>query len=138
MTHYYCLIIAGRVLDSDTRIFRVGVGTSRQSDRDYLFVLAESVQNGWYFEKWSSQVAEFVHNVLESLAPLCSDDPLGGVVVQGIMIRDLVRNLKNGTAIPLDDNALRNANYVRHFLSLNYRTLSNRQGEADSLPCGKR
>lgn len=134
MTHYFCLIMAGREIDSDTRIFKVSVGTSRQSDRDYLFLVAQSVQNNWYFEKWSSQVADFVQMVLESLAPEKSDDPLGGTIVEGITARELVRNLKMGSRIPTDPQLFRNANHIRHWLSLNYRTLTNRQGEAQSLP----
>ena len=134
MTHYFCLIMAGREIDSDTRIFKVAVGSSRQSDRDYLFLVAQSVENNWYFEKWSSQVADFVQLVLESLAPEQTDDPLGGTLIEGITARDLVRNLKEGTKIPTDPQIFRNANNVRHWLSLNYRTMTNRQGESRHLP----
>lgn len=134
MKHYFCLIMAGREIDSDTRIFKVAVGNSRQSDRDYLFLVAQSVQNNWYFEKWSSQVADFVQMVLESLAPEQSDDPLGGTIVEGITARELVRNLKMGTKIPTDPQLFRNANHIRHWLSLNYRTMTNRQGECRHLP----
>lgn len=134
MTHYFCLIMAGREIDSDSRIFKVAVGTSRQSDRDYLFLLAQSVEHNWYFEKWSSQVADFVQMVLESLAPEKSDDPIGGTLIEGITARELVRNLKMGTKIPTDPQLFRNANHIRYWLSLNYRTLTNRQGEARSLP----
>lgn len=134
MTHYFCLIMAGREIDSDTRIFKVSVGTSRQSDRDYLFLVAQSVEHNWYFEKWSAPVADFVQLVLESLAPTQTDDPLGGALVEGITARELVRNLKNGTKIPTDPQLFRNANNIRYWLSLNYRTLTNRQGEARSLP----
>ena len=134
MTHYFCLIMAGREIDSDSHIFKVAVGTSRQCDRDYLFLLAKSVENNWYFEKWSSQVADFVQLVLESLAPEQTDDPIGGTLIEGITARELVRNLKNGTKIPTDPILFQNANHIRHWLSLNYRTLTNRQGEARSLP----
>lgn len=134
MTHYFCLIMAGREIDSDTRIFKVAVGSSRQSDRDYLFLLAQSVEHNWYFEKWSSQVADFVQMVLESLAPEKSDDPIGGTLIEGITARELVRNLKMGTKIPTDPQLFRNANNVRHWLSLNYRTMTNRQGESRHLP----
>lgn len=134
MTHYFCLIMAGREIDSDSRIFKVAVGTSRQCDRDYLFLLAKSVENNWYFEKWSSQVADFVQLVLESLAPEQTDDPIGGTLIEGITARELVRNLKMGTKIPTDPQLFRNANHIRYWLSLNYRTLTNRQGENPSLP----
>lgn len=134
MKHYFCLIMAGREIDSDTRIFKVAVGNSRQSDRDYLFLVAQSVQNNWYFEKWSSQVADFVQMVLESLVPEQSDDPLGGAIVEGITARELVRNLKMGTKIPTDPQLFRNANNIRYWLSLNYRTMTNRQGECRHLP----
>lgn len=134
MTHYFCLIMAGREIDSDTRIFKVAVGTSRQSDRDYLFLVAQSVEHNWYFEKWSSQVADFVQLVLESLAPEQTDDPIGGTLIEGITARELVRNLKMGTKIPTDPQLFRNANHIRYWLSLNYRTLTNRQGECRHLP----
>lgn len=126
--------MAGREIDSDTRIFKVTVGSSRQSDRDYLFLLAQSVEHNWYFEKWSSQVADFVQMVLESLAPEQTDDPLGGTLIEGITARELVRNLKMGTKIPTDPQLFRNANHVRQWLSLNYRTMTNRQGESRHLP----
>lgn len=134
MTHYYCLIMAGREIDETTTIYKVGVGASRQSDRDYLYLLASAVDNNWYFEKWSNDVAQFVRNVLDSITPPNSDDPLDGVLVKGVHIRELVRALKNGTAIPSCDNAIQNAHHLRQWLSLNYRTLSNRQGEASPLP----
>lgn len=134
MTHYFCLIMAGREITSDTRIFKVAVGASRQSDRDYLFLVAQSVEHNWYFEKWSSPVADFVQMVLESLAPELSDDPLGGTIVEGISARELVRNLKMGTKIPTDPQLFRNANNIRHWLSLNYRTMTNRQSESRHLP----
>lgn len=126
--------MAGREIDADTLIYRVGVGTSRQADRDYLFLLAQAVEHNWYFEKWSTQVAEFLHNVLVSLAPASSDDPLGGTLVHGVLLRDLVRAIKNGESVPVDDNAIRNANHMRQWLSLNYRTMLNRQGEDRPLP----
>lgn len=134
MTHYYCLIIAGDVLDESSLIYKVGVGTSRQCNRDYLFLLAHSVEHGWYFERWSEEVREFVRKITESLSATCSDDPSDAISIHGASVREIVRSIKNGTAFPYSSHELTNRNQLRHWLSLNYRIGANRQGEATSLP----
>lgn len=134
MTHYYCLIIAGDVLDESSLIYKVGVGTSKQCDRDYLFLLAHCVEHGWYFERWSAEVKEFVRKIAESLSATCSDDPNDAISIHGASVREIVRSIKNGTAFPYSSSELTNRNQLRQWLSLNYRIGANRQGEATSLP----
>lgn len=134
MTHYYCLIIAGAVLDKSSLIYKVGVGTSLQCNRDYLFLLAQDVDHGWYFERWSAEVREFVRKIAESLSATNSNDPNDAISIHGATIREIVRSIKNGTAFPYSSNELTNRNQLRHWLSLNYRIGANRQGEATSLP----
>lgn len=134
MTHYYCLIIAGDVLDESSLIYKVGVGTSRQCNRDYLFLLAQAVDHGWYFERWSAEVMEFVRKITKSLSATNSNDPSDAISIHGASVREIVRSIKNGTAFPSSTNELTNRNQLRHWLSLNYRIGANRQGEATSLP----
>lgn len=134
MTHYYCLIIAGPVIDESSIIYKVGVGTSRQSNRDYLFLLAHAVDHGWYFERWSEEVREFVRKITKSLSPSNSDDPSEAISIHGASVREIVRSIKNGTAFPTSANEITNRNQLRYWLSLNYRIGANRQGEATSLP----
>ena len=98
MTHYYCLIIAGDVIDESSLIYRVGVGTSLQCNRDYLFLLAHAVDHGWYFEKWSAEVMEFVRKIAASLSPTNSNDPSDAISIHGASVREIVRSIKSGTA----------------------------------------
>ena len=134
MTHYYCLIIAGDVIDESSLIYKVGVGTSKQCNRDYLFLLAHAVDHGWYFEKWSAEVREFVRKIAESLSATNSNDPSQAISIHGASVREIVRSIKNGTAFPSSSNELTNRNQLRQWLSLNYRIGAIRQGEATSLP----
>lgn len=134
MTHYYCLIIAGDVLDESSLIYKVGVGTSKQCNRDYLFLLAHSVEHGWYFERWSKEVTEFVRKIAESVSATNSKDPSDAISIHGASVREIVRSIKNGTAFPYSSHELTNRNQLRQWLSLNYRIGANRQGEATTLP----
>ena len=134
MTHYYCLIIAGEVLDESSLIYKVGVGSSKQCDRDYLFLLAHSVEHGWYFERWSEEVTEFVRKIAESVSATNSNDPSDAISIHGASVREIVRSIKNGTAFPYSSHELTNRNQLRHWLSINYRIGANRKGEATSLP----
>lgn len=124
MNHYYLYIDAGRVIDSTARFFKVAVPSSQQGQRDYLFLVAHSVERNHFFELWSQQVAEFLWNIGQSLADGCVENPLDFVHIQPISARELVRNMRAHVVDPMPDFVQRNQNHMRHFLNVNYRVSS--------------
>ena len=124
MNHYYLYIDAGRVIDSATKFYKVGVPSSQQGQRDYLFLLAHSVERNHFFELWSNNVAEFLWNIGQSLADECVENPLDFVPIRPISARELVRNMRGHVVDPVPDFVLQNQNHMRHFLNVNYRVSS--------------
>lgn len=134
MTHYYYFIMAGSCWDESTQLFRVGVGTSRQGTRDFLFLTAFAASHNYYFEKDSVQSSEFFMKCLKSFAS--SADPCGNATTRSLHVsaRELVRALKKSERIPVPENVSRNVKHQLHFLSLNYRVISNLNRAASLLP----
>lgn len=121
MTHYYYLICAGAQVDTNSRFFRVGVGTSRQANSDFLFLTAAAVDKGWYFEKVSAASDDFVRKLAESLYPTTDGTSLLRLQVKQCLIRDVVRAIKRGETLPSDVNSAKNRLNSLQYLSLNYR-----------------
>ena len=94
MNHYYLYIDAGRVIDSTAKFYKVAVPSSQQGQRDYLFLLAHSVERNHFFELWSDQLAEFLWNIGQILAGECVENPLGFVPIHPINARELVKNMR--------------------------------------------
>lgn len=118
MTHYYYYIIAGAQCDENTRLFKVGVGSSKQGQRDYLFLTAFAVEHGHYFELVSAKTDNFVHRVTLSL----------GGVLPSIMVlssREMVRYLKGAGLPTLSNDALLSNDAQLKVLNTNYRIISN-------------
>lgn len=128
MTHYYYLICAGAQVDKNTQFFRVGVGTSRQANRDYLFLTAAAVDKGWYFEQVSDESDGFIRKLAESLYPTDEGTSLMRLQVRQCLIRDVVRSIKRGEALPSDVNSAKNRLNSLHYLSLNYRVAQVKSG----------
>lgn len=124
MNHYYLYIDAGRVIDSTAKFYKVAVPSSQQGQRDYLFLVARSVEQNHFFELWSQQVAEFLWNIGQSLADGSVENPLDFVPIRPITARELVRNMRGHVVDPVPDFVAQNQNHMRHFLSLNYRVSS--------------
>lgn len=124
MNHYYLYIDAGRVIDSTAKFYKVAVPSSQQGQRDYLFLIAHSVERNHFFEIWSDRVAEFLWNIGQSLADGSVDNPLDFVPIRSITARDLVRNIRGQVVDPVSDFVLHNQNQMRHFLNVNYRVSS--------------
>lgn len=124
MNHYYLYIDAGRVIDSAAKFYKVAVPSSQQGQRDYLFLVAHSVERGHYFELWSQQVAEFLWNIGQSLADGIVENPLDFVPIRPISARELVRNMRGHVVDPVPDFVLQNQNHMRHFLNVNFRVSS--------------
>ena len=121
MTHYYYLICAGAQVDLNTQFFRVGVGTSRQANSDFLFLTAAAVDKGWFFERVSAASDDFVRKIAESLYPTTDGTSLLRLQVKQCLVRDVVRAIKKGEALPTDVNSAKNRLNTLQYLSLNYR-----------------
>lgn len=121
MTHSFLFIVCGAVVDDTARFFKVKVGTSAQANRDYLYLLAESVNAGYYFEKWSEKTCVFFDRVIRSLYG--DDIKLHEVFTkaQCVTARDLVRAMKANTLPPLNENVLRNQHHLLNVISTAYR-----------------
>lgn len=50
MTRNYIYIEAGREIDMSSRFFRVSIGTNKQANRDYLFLLAWATDHNYFRE----------------------------------------------------------------------------------------
>ena len=125
MTHYYYYITAGNTIDITSKVYLVAVGTSKQGNRDFLYVLAHATNMGYYFEIRSLETTQFVSRVLNQLR----NDPAVQLrqtpQLQLIKIRELVRNIKSELAQPLSASALHNAHELRNFIDGSYRAFSN-------------
>lgn len=121
MTHYYYLICAGTQVDQNTQFFRVGVGTSRQANSDFLFLTAAAVDKGWYFERVSAASDDFVRKIAESLYPDDEGTKMLRLKFRQCLVRDVVRAIKKGEALPTDVNSAKNRINTLQYLSLNYR-----------------
>ena len=118
MVHYYYYVSAGAQCDESTRIWKVAVGTSRQCQRDYAFLVAHALQHGHYFEICSPGSDDFIMKLRHSLAKF-------NVQLEWLSCRDLCRELRQVTATPCAAGALAGAHRQRKSINLNYRISSN-------------
>lgn len=118
MVHYYYYVSAGAQCDKSTRIWKVAVGTSKQCQRDYAFLVAHALQRGHYFEVVSSRSDGFVKRLRHSLVQF-------NVQLEWLSCRDLCRELRQVTATPCAAGALAGAHRQRKTLNLNYRISTN-------------
>lgn len=119
MTHYYIYIQSnGNQVNELTRIFIVGVGTSEQATRDFLYLTAKAVDDSDYFEKRGLDSSDFMRRVIV-------EHSLPDYAIQKISARDLVRHFKANTAPKLSPSSLANAHHQRMVLDSNYRIFTN-------------
>lgn len=118
MTHYYYYIQTGAILDESARLFKVGIGTSRQSQRDYLALTAFAVNHGHYFEIVSDKTDDFMRRVTLSLGRVFSDIIL-------LSSRELCRYLEGAGLPALSNSQLLTADSQLRFLNTSYRVISN-------------
>lgn len=117
MTKCYYYISAPAGIDESTIIYQVGIGTSQQANRDFLYLTARAVDNGDYFAIKSEDSASFVARVLD----------YHGCLMRRINARDLVRDLKRNLTPEPSEAFVRNRAHMLYYLSLNYRTAHVRQ-----------
>lgn len=118
MVHYYYYVYAGAQCDEFTRIYKVAVGTSKQCQRDYAFLMAYALKHGHYFEVVSSRSDEFVKRLRHSLVQF-------NVQLEWLSCRDLSALLRSAVTSPLSPTALHAAHQQRTTLNLTYRISSN-------------
>lgn len=117
MTHYHLYIIAGHILDETAIFYKVGVGTSKQAQRDHQFLLDYAAKHGHFYRIIDRSTDDFYHNCKKSLYP-------HSVTTQLISARDLVRNLKAKLRQPLSPKSLAAAHQQAMSLNLDYRISS--------------
>lgn len=115
MKHAYLLIEADDVLDTSSKFFKVWVPSSQQGLRDFLCLVAYAADNNFYFVSWSSEAADFLSRVAESVGYTLASLPL----VQSDA-RNLVRAIKARTHISAAPHVVRNCDYVRRAIDDNY------------------
>lgn len=114
MTHFYYYIEAGRELSTDSNFFRVAVGTNAQAQRDYLFLIAYSVEHAHYFERFSPDSDSFISRVAESIQ-------VPRLPFVQLTARQLVRYFKNAAALPvISQQRLDSAAHQDAMLNLDY------------------
>lgn len=118
MVHYYYYVSAGAQCDENTRIYKVAVGTSKQCQRDYAFIMTYALEHGHYFEVVSSRSDDFVKRLRHSLVQF-------NVQLEWLSCRDLTALLRSAVSSPLSPNALHAAHQQRTTLNLTYRISSN-------------
>ena len=133
MKHYWILICAGHQIDETTRFYRVAIGTSKQADRDFLFLTAFAESHNYFFEKDCVEVSDFYMKCVKS-AVSCQNRPdFATNIAQQVDARNLVRAIKKSESLPISKPQLENFSHQMHFLSLNYRIFSNlNRREAES------
>lgn len=113
------MITQGRVLDDQSRLYLVGIGTGKQAMSDYLFLIAYAADNDCYFKPVSLATDAFIERCEVSVH---TDFRMHA---RKVSARDLVRALKTSTDVPVSENQMRNYDYFLKSISLNYRVISN-------------
>lgn len=102
MTHYYYYVSAGPVCDEMTKIYKVAVGTNKQSQRDFAFISAYALSHGHYFSIVSNESSEFISRLRRSLQQY-------NVQLDYLSCRDLCRLLRSALAPTLNQSHLLSA-----------------------------
>lgn len=132
MTHYHYLIICGfvemgkpHVLDDTATVYTVGIGSSLQANRDYLFLTAFAADHDCYFAPRSADSMNFVYRVLTEYRIPQAQQML-------VSARSLVRAIKQGLKSNGTVTNLSAAHRLRQVYDLNYR-ISCRLAERKSI-----
>lgn len=115
MKTYYLLIEAGRLIDPATRYFKVAVGQSKYDVSCYRFLTKYALEHGYYFERNSPEVADFLCKIADSI-----NMPLSALQVQKIAISVLVKHIKATGSTPKPSPVTRTAAYQRQIIEPAY------------------
>lgn len=132
MTHYHYLIICGfvelgkpHILDDTATVYTVGIGSSLQANRDYLFLTAFAADYDCYFAPRSTDSMNFVYRVL-------AEYHIPQAQQLRVDARSLVRAIKAGLKSNGTVTNLSAAHRLRQVYDLNYR-ISCRLAERKSI-----
>lgn len=125
MTHSYLYIEAGRIIDENSKFYRVFVGTSRQANRDYLFLLAYAETNNYFLQIDSQVTDDYLLNIAKSLPNFQKHFPFDNLNLQQVQIRDLVRSIKAHEAIQRQALTRNFSSLQRELLDSAYFTFKN-------------
>lgn len=121
MVRFYYFINAGKVVDNSTTFYKVAIGSSSQCQRDFSFLVEFCRQHQCWLAQVSSDSKDFLARVALSISEDQQRNPLLGLPLVPIKIRDLVRFLKTGARVPCHLSSLLNRGRFRSLLDLNYR-----------------
>ena len=127
MKHNYLLITAGDVVDTDSRFYKVPVGTSKRDLGAFRRLYRIATDNGYYFKKWDSETTSFLSKVIASVYG--TGDIMA--ISQHLTIKpcvDLLRVINDGTKTSETPLATRNAAHCMRYLNLNFRCTLGRKG----------
>lgn len=125
MLRYHYYVSAGPQCDDSTRIYRVGIGTNKQAQRDFQFLTDYAAQHGHYFAIVSDASDIFIMKLRRSLAEF-------DVQLTYCSSRDLVRLFKDATGTALNPAVLRSIHYQQTITNIDYRISSNLARRAPS------
>lgn len=127
MKHNYLLITAGDVVNTDSRFYKVPVGTSRRELGAFRRLYKISMDNGYYFKKWDAETTHFLSKVIESVYG--TGDIMA--ISQHLTLKscaDLLRIFNDGVNPSETPLATRNTAHCMRYLDLNFRCTLGRKG----------
>lgn len=117
---YYILIQTGREITSETRYFRVSVGTSIY-ERNYLHSIRGMCEKrGYYFKQIDNTSWDFVAKCLKSVYGYC-DMVLVAACLYDVSAFDMVEILEGRKGLPDTSRAVANASRALCSMSVDYR-----------------
>lgn len=67
MKSNWLLIVERESISLNSRFYKISVGTTKQDEHDWAYINLYAAMNGFFFEKWSSQVVVFLQEIADSL-----------------------------------------------------------------------
>lgn len=125
MLRYHYYVSAGPQCDDSTRIYRVGIGTNKQAQRDFQFLTDYAAQHAHYFAIVSDASDIFIMKLRRSLAEY-------DVQLTYCSARDLVRLFKDATGTGQNPAVLRSISTQNYLTNIDYRISSNLARRASS------
>lgn len=116
MKHKYIYIEAPATIDETTRIYFVMIGNGKQATRDFLRLVAHATDHNHYFERYTTETADFMLKVIKSVPAMLQPTAVDA--------RQFVRDLKIGSRPTLSQAQRDNNNYSLPYLKINYRPSS--------------
>lgn len=114
MTHYWYYIAAGATINEHTKFYKVGVGTSKQCQRDFDWLSHHAADHGHYLSTVNAQSSDFILRVFDSIGKSSS-------AMRMVPVRDLVRSIRQSTDVPLNSDFLHNQHQLNVQINLEYR-----------------